>query len=1158
LQARGDLEQAEPNLRQSVDMFRRLTPPDKFPDGSLELATALDNLGQLLKVRGELVKAEPYCTEALAMYRRLYPADKFPDGQADLATCMDNLGALCEARGEYGRAAPLYRDALAMYRRLYPPDKYPNGQPDLIICLNHLARLLQQGGDFDEAERLYRDALVMRRKLHPTDKFPGGHADVAESLFELGRLLRIRGEYDQAEPFVRDSLAMYRRLQPSEKYPGGSPELSRGLNELGLLLEAKGDYGEAEPYYRDALAMDRRLYPADKYPDGHTSLATVLENQGSFLANRGEYSKAEPFYREALAMRRKLYPAEKYPVGHRDLANSLNKLGDFLDELGEYAKAEPFYREALAMRQKLYPADKYPDGHPELASTLSDLAFLLARRGEKVKADPLCREALDMYRRLFSSGTYFSGLRERERALTAMASLSRRLGEYDKAALYHGQALDMLREEYPADKFPDGHPRLAIGLVAQATSLECVGDNSQAERFHREALAMFRRLYPTDKFPDGREELATSLIDLGMLLVRQSKLAQAEPFISEALDMDRRLYPTDKFPDGREELAAALACRAVFHVARNENGKAADLLAESAAMYDRLAASFAESGAEAEALNFAATLPEYRHNLLYMHVFKAEGDPSECYAALWRGKAALASIMGHRTRLVRAVAAADQKTRGKLQEYMAVRQDLARLALAPNDAEAPDRTDALRQLTDRKERLEKELASALPPADHKALLFTELRDALPDRAAFVDLYRYQDWDSDANKWTHVHYAIFIIRKGRPARRVEIKDGDAVEKDMAGWREEIAKDFHSDAAARLRDALWLPIRNALADDTDTIYVCPDGELSALPWPALPAEREGRVLLEDYAFAVVPSGPFLLEQLTRPADRDRDAGTLLAVGGVRYDRAGAPAETAGRPWRDLPATDKERAAVLAEAARLPRPPAMVERSGADATVARLVADLPRARWAHLATHGFFAAPDTKERERLFRPGEFLLGAKGERLGAAARNPLTLSGVVLAGGNRPTDDDSGILTGEAVAGLDLEGMDLAVLSACETGLGEAARGEGVFGLQRAFHVAGAKNVVASLWRVDDEAAAALMNLFYYHLWEKKEPPLEALRHAQLEMYRNPEAVANLAKGSRSPDWDATFQAVTRPPADPQAPPRRPAAVKDWAAFVLSGAGR
>ena len=215
------------------------------------------------------------------------------------------------------------------------------------------------------------------------------------------------------------------------------------------------------------------------------------------------------------------------------------------------------------------------------------------------------------------------------------------------------------------------------------------------------------------------------------------------------------------------------------------------------------------------------------------------------------------------------------------------------------------------------------------------------------------------------------------------------------------------------------------------------------------------------------------------------------------------------------------------------------------------------------AHLATHGFFAAPDSKEREHLFRPDDFAFGVtpQGGRLdrrGAAARNPLTQSGLVLAGANQPTDTDTSLLTGEAIAGLDLDGMDLAVLSACRTGLGEQSAGEGVFGLQRTFHIAGARNVIASLWTVDDDATAALMNLFYYHLWEKNEPPLEALHHAQLELYRNPQALSGLAKGRGAADWDDTVRVVTKPPSDPKAAPRRPAAVRDWAAFVLSGAGR
>ena len=193
--------------------------------------------------------------------------------------------------------------------------------------------------------------------------------------------------------------------------------------------------------------------------------------------------------------------------------------------------------------------------------------------------------------------------------------------------------------------------------------------------------------------------------------------------------------------------------------------------------------------------------------------------------------------------------------------------------------------------------------------------------------------------------------------------------------------------------------------------------------------------------------MPNGSFLLRGLNQPTAVEHGFGTLLAVGGVRYDRA----DKVGKPWPNLPATDKERAGVGGLARKLAKPPVIVERSGADATVARLTVDLPKARWAHLATHGFFAAKGSQERKHLFRPDDFLYGVGMERRGAAARNPLTLSGLVLAGANQPTDADSGVLSGEAVAGLNLDGMDLAVLSACQTGLGEAAAGEGVFGLQR-----------------------------------------------------------------------------------------------------------
>ena len=126
--------------------------------------------------------------------------------------------------------------------------------------------------------------------------------------------------------------------------------------------------------------------------------------------------------------------------------------------------------------------------------------------------------------------------------------------------------------------------------------------------------------------------------------------------------------------------------------------------------------------------------------------------------------------------------------------------------------------------------------------------------------------------------------------------------------------------------------------------------------------------------------------------------------------------------------------------------------------------------------------------------------------------------------------------------------------MLSACDTGLGDVAGGEGVFGLQRAFHIAGAHNVVASLWKVDDQATAALMELFYHNLWIKNLPPIEALRQAQLAIYRHPELIKMTAT-SRGPAFD---QATKLPDGGRKTPDSPTAPTKQWAAFVLSGTGR
>jgi len=139
--------------------------------------------------------------------------------------------------------------------------------------------------------------------------------------------------------------------------------------------------------------------------------------------------------------------------------------------------------------------------------------------------------------------------------------------------------------------------------------------------------------------------------------------------------------------------------------------------------------------------------------------------------------------------------------------------------------------------------------------------------------------------------------------------------------------------------------------------------------------------------------------------------------------------------------------------------------------------------------LATHGYYMAEACRPENA---PEDFI----GE-------SPLLLSGLFLAGANLKGKDadslrvDDGIVTAEEVVGLNLHETQLVVLSACETGLGEVKPGEGVFGLRRAFQMAGAQTVLSALWQVDDKSTAELMG----GLFATNDPLPETLRRLQLE---------------------------------------------------------
>ena len=346
----------------------------------------------------------------------------------------------------------------------------------------------------------------------------------------------------------------------------------------------------------------------------------------------------------------------------------------------------------------------------------------------------------------------------------------------------------------------------------------------------------------------------------------------------------------------------------------------------------------------------------------------------------------------------------------------------------------------------------------------------------------------------------------------------------------------------------------------------MLISPDGVLGRLPFGALPGKEPGKYLIEEYALAVVPV-PQIIPELVQEAGRKQLRKNLLLMGNINYDvrPSKTPSDSLGKPeplgrqplqkrsglgpFGQLSGTADEIAALKNMYRKDFGSDGVTTLDESHASKQAFCDEAPKHRYLHVATHGFFSpqsqqsiAPTVLESSRF---GEMSLG-----MGIGGLHPGLQSGLALAGANRaqrvasladPNADD-GILTAEEIGAMNLDGADLVMLSACETGLGTAAGGEGLLGLQRAFQSAGTRTVVASLWKVDDRATQVLMVNFYRNLWDKKLGMLDALRQAQLTMlhqYRPKEGKLRGIVHGQSPQAESTG----------------PLSPYYWAAFILSG---
>jgi tetratricopeptide (TPR) repeat protein len=1091
--ALGDYQAALPLCQQALEIFK-VALGTKHPD----YASSLNSLAMLYRAMGDHKAALPLFRQAVVIRKEVL-GQKHPD----YALSLNNLASLLQAMGDYQGALPLYRQALEVRKEVLG-EKHPS----YAQSLNNLAYLYQAMGDYQAALPLFRQALQARKEAQGTR-----HPDYAVSLNNLAALYKDMGDQKNALPLYRQALAIHKEVlgQKHPLYP-------TSLNNLAMLYLTTGDHRAALPLLQQALAIRKEVL-GQKHPD----YALSLNSLASLLQAMGDYKAALPLCQQALQVR-KAALGEKHP----DYAQSLINLSNLYREMGDHRAALPLFQQA----RQIYK-EALGQKHPEYAVSLNNLALLYRDMGDHRAALPLFLHALQIRKAALGEKhpSYAIGLNN-------LALLYQDMGDHKAALPLYQQALQ-IRKEAPGQK----HPLYALSLNNLGRLFLDMGD-------HKAALPLFQQALQVYKEGLGEKHplYALSLNSLASLYQLMGDHKAALPLYQQALQIHKEALG-QKHP----RYASSLHNLAALSQGMKQGQEATHLCEQSLAITRANLLVSASVQSERQQLA-AARAVRYQLDLRLSLPDSPKDGAAASYQHVLTWKGAVFGQQRQRRQFARLLVGSGPEVRSLVEQLQQTTRLLAAITLAPVDARlTAGRRQQAEQFTQQKEDLESRLSrlsTAFRDQQKQAdLTSAQVQQTLPADTALVDFLFYIHHDhtpTERGKRYQRRLAAWVVRRGQPVLRVNLGPAEPIEQAAAAWRQAlIRRGGAGDAARKLHRLLWQPLAKSLSG-ANTVLISPDGVLGTVPFAALPGSKKGTYLIEDVAIAVAPVPQLLPQVLAAVPKEKRLKPSLLVIGDVNFDStqtAVASADDRGAPrggpngWGKLEGTSAEADAVRGSFSRLFKGGAVTDLREEQARKAAVRQALQKSRYAHLATHGFFAPAELKSALAGQGPGS-AAGLFGQE-GVTGWHPLLLSGLVLAGANKeakPGEED-GILTALEVSEMDLAGLELAVLSACETGLGRQAGGEGLLGLQRAFAVAGCRSVIASLWKVDDRATQALMAAFYRVWWGKKiVSRVEALRQAQLSL---------LKEGVRS---------MVREPL--------PAAKKDdrlppyyWAAFVLSG---
>ncbi|MDX2134945.1 MAG: CHAT domain-containing protein [Saprospiraceae bacterium] len=945
--------------------------------------------------------------------------------------------------------------------------------------------------ELDEAEKL---TVAHFGKNHPM---------YAKCLLQRGINYAAQGlpRAKEAEPWLIAANALYEQTLGLNNL-----ETARSLYFLGMFYWEESQFDKALQYARQSRDIVFQM-AGTKHP-GYVYANSLV---AKIFKLTGKYWEAVELLEANLTLL-----VNSSGKNNPQYVDHCMMLGEVYQQINKYDRAELLFMEASAII-----AQGRGKKSPEYVQSLLNLIGLYGVMGHYEKILPhltYCAETLEKTIGRENDAYY--------RCLLYYAMYYNELRENDKARQVLSEARPLCERLYGKE-----HSRYAILLQVSGKIWHEDGFYAPAEADYVESLGLFQKVYPDDPIAGSATKN-----NLAALYFQTGRVAQADSLLS---DLNRRVVVSMGVQNEYFMRGAANLGRYHLH---DQPGKSAGYLTEASNVRRQLLAKEGRYLSERQLnglINHSQWISTLRYNHAGLHANRFASITRSCFddALFFKGY-----LLDHVSRLQK-LASSDTLVSASVKT---IRSCAERLAYEYKQPKQSRDSALIAGLEDQVEQLEKTLMRTVDgyAEEGRQVTFAEVKNQCGPQEAVIEFVHFPLVDRKTDQTDTFLYAALLVRANDSVPvfipLFEDRQLDSLLLTGGARRFDYVSTLYSlaDRGAEpvnkprktLYELVWKPIEPHL-NGVHTIYYAPSGLLHRINLGAIPL-RYDSVLADRYDLVQLGS----TRQRVVPTRVNTAQNDAVLFGGIRYEAdsvalavdaladsfavasrsmsredafsfAGADSTLRNDPWKYLPFTEKEATAIAGVLRQTGVQTRMLSGYQATEEAFKSIGANKKTspRILHLATHGYFF-PDPRG-VRNTELGMQNMAASAFRM---SEHPMIRSGLILAGGNhawasgkpiRP-DMEDGILTAYEISRMNLSNTELVVLSACETGLGDIQGNEGVYGLQRAFKIAGAKYLIMSLWQVPDMLTSRLMTSFYQKWLEEKMDIPQAFRAAQADL--------------------------------------------------------